>query len=233
MAEQDFDSRGVTMRVEHSWPGTSLVWGLTVMGIVGWGGAPHVLAARPDQQDGNVTHGIGEKVADFTLSDYLGTEHKLSDFADSDVVVLAFIGTECPLAKLYAPRLVELADQLADRGVTILGIASNRQDSVTELVAFVRRHNINFPMLKDLGNKVADAVDAYRTPEVFVLDSDRVIRYRGRIDDQYGFTGPNDTQAYQRPEAERRDLSIAIDEVLAGNAVSKCPRLSHRPHQRA
>jgi hypothetical protein len=76
-------------------------------------------------------------------------------------------------------------------------------------------------MLKDLGNNVADAVGASRTPEVFVLDADRVVRYRGRIDDQYGFTGPNDTQTYQRPEAQRRDLAIAIDELLAGGVVSE------------
>ena len=209
------------MRVEHSWRGMSLVWGLAIVGVIGAASTTNLWAAKPAQQDVNIGHGIGEKVADFTLNDYLGARHKLSDFAKSDVVVLAFIGTECPLAKLYAPRLAVLADEFADRGVTILGIASNQQDSVTELAAFVRRHNVDFPVLKDLGNKVADAVGAYRTPEIFVLDAERVIRYRGRIDDQYGFTGPNDTQTYQRPEAQRRDVAIAIDEILAGKAVSE------------
>ncbi|MCA9102598.1 MAG: redoxin domain-containing protein [Planctomycetales bacterium] len=165
--------------------------------------------------------GIGQHVDNFKLKDYLGADHELAEYADSDVVVLAFLGTECPLATLYTPRLVELADTLADRRVTVLGIASNQQDSVTELASFVRRHEVSFPVLKDLGNKLADAVGAERTPEVFVLDADRVVRYRGRIDDQYGFTGPSDTQSYQRPEPQRRDLAVAIDEVLAGEGVSQ------------
>ena len=72
-------------------------------------------------------------------------------------------------------------------------------------------------MLKDAGNKVADQFGAERTPEVFVLDKDRVVRYHGRVDDQYGFT---DGVGYQRPEATRDDLAEAINELVAGKEVS-------------
>ena len=52
---------------------------------------------------------IGKKVADFKLRDYRGADRSLEDFAGHKVVVLAFVGTECPLAKLYGPRLAALA----------------------------------------------------------------------------------------------------------------------------
>ena len=54
---------------------------------------------------------------------------------------------------------------------------------------------------------------AVRTPEVFVLDAGRVVRYWGRIDDQYGV-------GYIRDEARREDLKTALDELLAGKEVS-------------
>lgn len=162
---------------------------------------------------------IGRKVEDFTLRDFRGKEHSLAELKDARLVVLAFVGTECPLAKLYAPRLVELAKEYQGKGVAFWGISSNSQDSITELASFARVNGIEFPILKDAGNKIADALGAQRTPEVFLLDENRTVRYWGRIDDQYGFTDAG--AAYQLSKARRRDLAIAIDELLAGKAIRK------------
>ena len=61
---------------------------------------------------------------------------------------------------------------------TVLGINSNRQDSITELASYVRRHGIEYPMLKDVGNRVGRPVlTRSALPEVFVLDSDRVVPF--------------------------------------------------------
>ena len=160
---------------------------------------------------------VGKKIADFTLKDHFGKEHSLSDYADSKVVVVAFLGTECPLARLYGPRMTQLNAELSKQGVTFLGVCSNRQDSILDITAYARRHKIEFPILKDLGNQVADQFAAIRTPEFFVLDEDRVVRYWGRIDDQYGF---DSGVGYQRPEATRQDMAEAIRELLAGEEVS-------------
>ncbi|MEO8494927.1 MAG: redoxin domain-containing protein [Planctomycetota bacterium] len=157
---------------------------------------------------------IGRKFDGFQLSDYRGKEHALADLAANKVVVIAFLGTECPLAKLYGPRLVALADEFAADGVAFVGINSNSQDSNSEVAAYALRHGIGFPLLKDLGNRVADEIGARRTPEVFVLDQDRVVRYWGRIDDQYGV-------GYTRDEPTRHDLREAIKEVLTGQPVSQ------------
>src|SRR5262249_43001327 len=123
---------------------------------------------------------------DFSLPDFRGKQHQLSDYRDQQLVVIAFLGTECPLAKLYGAKLAKLAGGYGPRGVAFLGIDSNQKDSLTEIAASARQHSIEFPLLKDLENKVADQFAAQRTPEVFVLDRDRTIRYRGRIDDQWG-----------------------------------------------
>ena len=155
---------------------------------------------------------VGTKVDDFSVRDYRGKGHSLSDYESSKVVVLAFLGTECPLAKLYAPRLASLNAELKSRGVAFLGVNSNRQDSNTEVATHARRHGIEFPVLKDTGNRLADAIGVTRTPEIVVLDEKRVVRYHGRIDDQYGV-------GYIRDEVQKPFLKNAVVDLLAGRKV--------------
>ena len=148
-------------------------------------------------------------VQNFTLQDYRGKQHQLSDFQDASSVVLVFLGTECPLVRLYGPRLEQLSQQYRTRSVVFLGINSNRQDSLTDIAAYARRHGITFPILKDTRNQLADAVNAQRTPSVAVLDSKRQVIYQGRIDDQYGV-------GYARETPTQTYLVDAIDATLAG-----------------
>lgn len=153
-------------------------------------------------------------IPSFSLASHRGVEWSLHDVPDNRLVVVTFLGTECPLAKLYGPRLVQLQQQYADKGVEFIGINSNTQDSITEITTWVANHDISFPMLKDVGNRVADQFQAERTPEVFVLDQQRRVRYRGRIDDQY-------LVGLARDQVQRHDLAIALDELLAGQTVSE------------
>ena len=129
---------------------------------------------------------VGQKVDNFVLNDFYGKPHALADYKQKKVVVIAVLGTECPLVKLYGPRLAQMQRAYGDKGVQFLGVNANRQDTITEIASYARTHQIAFPILKDLNNRLVDRLGAVRTPEIFVLDQDRVIRYHGRIDDQYG-----------------------------------------------
>ncbi|MEM7478221.1 MAG: redoxin domain-containing protein [Planctomycetota bacterium] len=149
---------------------------------------------------------------EFELENNYGKTVAFKEFQEKPIIVLAFIGTECPLAKLYGPKLKALDEKYRDRGVVILGISSNTQDSLTELTAYVHRYEIDFPVLKDLGNRLADKVQATRTPEVFVFDQQRELRYHGRIDDQYGV-------GYSRYDTKNQDLANAIEALLNGEEV--------------
>lgn len=155
---------------------------------------------------------IGRVVDGFTLENCYGKPVSLDDFDDCKAIAIVFLGTECPLAKLYGPRLTEIQNRYRDQGVQIVGVNSNTQDSLTEIAAYVHRHQIGFPMLKDLGNRVADAMGAKRTPEVFLIDGDHKIRYHGRIDDQYGV-------GYSREREAEPELTLAIDQLLAGTEI--------------
>lgn len=155
---------------------------------------------------------VGTKIEDFTLPDFHGQEHSLSDLADAKAIVVAFVGNDCPLVRLYAPRLSALARKYESRGVRFLAVNSNRHDTVTEMADFARNYELPFPLLKDLRNEVADRFMAERTPEVFVLDEERVVRYRGRIDDQYAV-------GLQREDLSNDYLVRALDQVLGDRPV--------------
>ncbi|MBX9790242.1 MAG: redoxin domain-containing protein [Pirellulales bacterium] len=158
------------------------------------------------------------RVDAFTLPDMHGRDRGLDELADEQIVVVAFLGVECPLARLYAPRLQELSEEYAGKRVAFVGIDSNQQDSLTDLVAFANKYGLKFPLLKDRDQTVADQFGATRTPEVFVLDAQRTIRYRGRIDDQYG---QGSSSGYAKTKITRRDLASALDELLAGGEVAQ------------
>ncbi len=164
---------------------------------------------------------IGARLGEITLSDAYGQQHSLAQ-DEHQIVVLALLGTECPLARLYAPRLADLAKQYEPQGVAFYGVSANTQDSVTALKHFGRVHGIEFPILKDLNSALADQLRALRTPAVYVLDKDRVVKYQGRVDDQYGLqrTPAGKQLSYQLPQPRRNDLALALDELLAGKEVS-------------
>src|SRR2546425_4485850 len=156
---------------------------------------------------------IGRLVKGFDLKDTSGQSISLDKFQDKKAVVLVFVGTQCPLNNAYLPCLAELSKEHAPKGVQFLAINSNYQDSPAKVAEHAKKYEVPFPVLRDENNKLADLLEARRTPEAFILDDKHVIRYRGRIDDQYGIN-------IQRPAPTRRDLAEALNEILAGKNVT-------------
>ncbi|MBX9791625.1 MAG: redoxin domain-containing protein [Pirellulales bacterium] len=161
---------------------------------------------------------VGRPINSFTLPDVHGREQTLAALRGDGPLVVLFVGVECPLVGQYMPRIVELAAAYAKQGVRFVAIDANRQDSLAELVAFGQRHKLELPILKDPSGEVARQFGATRTPEAFVVDAAGRVRYHGRIDDQYGV-------GFLRPQPTRRDLALALDDLLAGRepAVAETP----------
>ncbi len=152
---------------------------------------------------------LGKRLDDFSLRDARAGMHSLKDYSSKKLIVVTFLGTQCPLARLYAPRLAELSRKYADKGVLFLGVDANHNDTPTQLSQFAQGHRIEFPLLQDPAGALADQLGAQRTPETFVLDQDRVVRYHGRIDDQF-------TVGVQRRGVTSHELVDALDALLAG-----------------
>lgn len=164
-------------------------------------------------EEPKLSRGVGERVRDFHLKNALTNEDvSLYGFRGKKAGVIVFTGTQCPIGDLYAPRLAELARKYEHKDVVFLAINANDSESAEAVAAHARKFGITFPVLKDPGRTVADALQARRTCEVLVVDGSAVLRYRGAIDDQYGL-------GTRREEAKRNFLVDALDAVLAGKDV--------------
>ncbi|MYA71385.1 redoxin domain-containing protein [Candidatus Poribacteria bacterium] len=148
-------------------------------------------------------------VKDFTLKDAEGTDfslYKLSE--EKQVTVVLFLATQCPVATDYTARIVNLVKAYDAKKVQFIGINSNKQEKIAEILAYSKKHGFEFPVLKDRENKIADYFGARRTPEVFLLDAKRVLRYAGAIDNS-------------RKEPTKHYLKDALDLVIAGKDIPK------------
>lgn len=180
--------------------------GVRLLGLLG------VVVLGLGASDLPLDRGIGRRIPNFTLKDVSGSSVSLHGFRGKKAVVLAYLGIDCPVGNLYAPRLAELSKAYQDKGVVFLGINSNAQETVDQVAEHARDHGLEFPILKDPVNLVADLTLAERTCEVLVLDGNAVLRYRGAIDDQYAI-------GKRKPAAANHYLRDALDQILAKESV--------------
>lgn len=134
------------------------------------------------------------------------------DLSESKFKVVCFLGVECPLARLYGPRLEELHDKFQADSVRMIGIDSNSQDSVDDIQSYLADHELSFPIVKDADQSLARRFGATRTPEVFVLDAADNVRYQGRIDDEF-------EPGLVRAAPTRHELRDALAALAAGRDV--------------
>lgn len=156
---------------------------------------------------------VGDTVSKLAFKDIRYLPRSLDDFKGKKAFVLVFTNTTCPLVQRYWPALNRLEREYRDRGVQFLSVNVGPDDSILAVAAQAVKHEVEFPCVKDSDGQCVRAVGATRTPEVAVLDAERRLRYRGRIDDQYRLGGV-------RPATTRHDLREAADELLAGKEVS-------------
>jgi peroxiredoxin len=154
---------------------------------------------------------IGAAAPDFTLPAAAdGKPVALKDLlGKGKAVAVIFIATKCPYSNGYNDRMADMGKEFAAKGVTLVGINSNKSEPAAEVAEHARKNGFAFPVLKDDGNKVADLYAAQRTPEVFVLDSKGTLVYHGRIDETH-----DDPKNVKSP-----DLKNTLNAILAGKPV--------------
>jgi peroxiredoxin len=153
---------------------------------------------------------IGSTIADFTLPDANGKEHSLASLAGKNGSVLIFIAVQCPVSNAYNERMEKLAQDYKAKGVNVIGINSNVAESADAVKAHAAEKHLTFPILKDVGNKVADRLGATVTPQAYFLDASNKLLYLGRIDNSKNADGVT--------SSELRD---ALDAALAGKPITK------------
>ena len=95
------------------------------------------------------TLAVGASVGALTFRDLEGKAHYLDDLCEKGPAVFVFLSTECPVAKRYTLRLTRLHKSLAGKGVSIIGIHSNAEETREAITAHVAKRGYPFPIVKD------------------------------------------------------------------------------------
>src|SRR6478735_4710783 len=183
-----------------------------------------VIALRSEAADppGFKTLEIGDAAPDFNLPGVDGKDHSLADFAKSKLLAVLFTCNHCPTAQAYEDRIIQLHADYKNKGVALVAISPNDplavrldelgyteySDSLDEMKERAKDRGFKFPYLYDgETQKTSLAYGVLATPQVYLFDQDRKLRYVGRIDD-------SDVKTVTSHDARN-----AIDALLAGKPV--------------
>lgn len=176
---------------------------------------------------------IGDPAPDFELVGVDEETHRLQDFAGADWLLVAFLSNHCPTSQAVETRLKRFAADYRAQGLRVVAINPNDpaalrpdelgysrySDSFPEMKRHAREQAFNFPYLYDGdAQAAARAYGCLATPQVFLFDSARRLRYRGRFDDSR-FADP--------ASVTRPDARLALEALLAGQPV---PAAVTKPH---
>jgi len=159
-----------------------------------------------------MTLAIGDPAPAFALPDTAGRPWSPND---AGATVVVFTCNHCPYALAWHERIADAARDYADRGVRVLAINSNDserypRDSYEAMAHRVAAEDWPMPYLHDASQEVARSYGAKTTPDVFVLDAARRLRYRGAPDADYG-----------DPDQRASWLRDALDAVLSGTGLAR------------
>ncbi len=158
---------------------------------------------------------IGAKAPEFSLVNAVDGATVAMKPADGKLKVVVFTCNQCPYAKAFEGRIIEVAKQFGQQGVVFYAVDSNDdvkfpEETAENMKARAVAKGYPFPYLKDGDSSIARAYGARVTPHVFVVDGSGVVRYRGYVDDS------------AKPDERRTTgLSDALTALLNGREVAQ------------
>jgi peroxiredoxin len=154
---------------------------------------------------------IGERAPSFALPDTGGEVHRLELEPAPAATVVYWTCNHCPYALAWHGRMLDAARAYGTRGARFLAINSNDAERYPADSHEAMRSRVEaeggwpHPFLHDESQEVGRSYGAQTTPDVFVLDRDLRLRYRGAPDADYD--DPSHGAAWLRD---------ALDAVLDG-----------------
>ena len=158
---------------------------------------------------------LGKPMPSFLLPGVDGRTYQSADFANAQLMLVVFTCNHCPYAQAVEDRIISLQYDYPQAQLQVVLICSNDaatqpDDAFPKLAERWRDKKMPFPYLHDESQEVAKAFGAVCTPDFFLFDKDRALRYRGRLDDNWK----------EPQKVARRELRNAVDALLSGKQPS-------------
>ncbi len=167
----------------------------------------------------NKTLSIGDAAPDWkNLEGTDGQKHSLADFADKQIVVLAFTCNSCPYATDHEERIGALNKQFAESGKgVVVAINPNqvKEDLLPAMKTRADSRGLKYLYLHDPTQAVAKSYGATFTPEFVVLNKDRKVVYMGAMDDS--------------PELKKPVTKKYVEDATAAALAGKTPAVTETP----
>jgi peroxiredoxin len=159
---------------------------------------------------------LGRVVPPIELRDTAGKRWSLSSAQDAPATVVAFLNFNCPVSNQSVPVINSLVARFGKEGVggvTFVAVVCDAADAA-EVDRLAAEAGIRCRVFFDPGKVAAAHFRATTTPQVFVIDRNRVLRYSGLVDDLYA------SRLVRRPKADADYLADALASVVAGKDVA-------------
>jgi peroxiredoxin len=157
---------------------------------------------------------VGDTATDFNLKNVDGKTVSLQNFPQAKGYIVIFTCNHCPYAIANEDRINALNQKYASKGFPVIAINPNDiqispEDSFENMQKRAKDKGFTFPYLFDETQEIAKTYGATKTPHVYLLDKNRVVKYIGAIDDS-----PKDAK-----KAKQTFLANAIEALLAGKTI--------------
>ncbi len=157
---------------------------------------------------------IGTKAYDFNLKAVDGKNYSLENFKEKKVLCIIFMCNHCPYVVAVQQRINQIAKDYTDKSFALIGINPNDtvtypEDSFGNMAIRAREQGYVFPYLYDETQEIAREYDAVCTPDIYLYDENRILKYRGRIDDNWK----------DETSVTKKELRMAIDRLLENKEI--------------
>jgi thiol-disulfide isomerase/thioredoxin len=157
---------------------------------------------------------VGEKAPTFsgipaTTKEGVDSSLSLSDIKE-DLVVVVFLANHCPVVQAYEDRIIDFTNDYKGKSVKVVGVAVSDQDidRLPGIKTYMKEKGSTYVYGYDESQEIGRAYGATNTPQFFVLDKDRTIRYMGAMDD-----------SQNESKIKKTYLRDAVDALLKGESV--------------
>ena len=124
---------------------------------------------------------IGAALDDFTLPLLSGEVRSLQSFLEGKRGgVIVFWSGVCSHCVRYDGYLNQFSERYPE--IALIAVAARQGETAQELRTTATERGLRFPLLHDRDGNVAKALFAQQTPRTYLVDSSRVLLYRGAID---------------------------------------------------
>ena len=153
---------------------------------------------------------IGDSLNTFTLADLNGASVTHTDLPYDRALIIVFSSIVCPASIKYDIHRTQIHNLYSPKGVRLVSVNANFNETDEAIRDYYAKNTVPFPIHRDHDNKLADQLGATHTPQAFLFDANRTLRYKGEIDNGWG----------ELEDTTSRGLWDALDALLANREIA-------------